>query len=111
LSLEADEKHRIPDDFLLRFSQMKAMMSGDVPSEYGGEAKADKGDAAKKPSQRNRFALVGAEELAWGDASVLLSLPGPGLGGPPVQFTGTPEQRARFFGIFKQPGLHWGAYG
>src|SRR5256885_16885172 len=36
---------------------------------------------------------------------------GPGRGGPPVQFTGTPEQRARFFGVFKQPGLHWGAYG
>src|SRR5256885_12270994 len=36
---------------------------------------------------------------------------GPGRGGPPVQFTGTPEQRARFFGVFKQPGLHFGAYG
>ena len=49
--------------------------------------------------------------MAWGDISVLLSLPGPGLGGPPVQFTGTPEQKERFFGVFKQPGLHWGAYG
>jgi acyl-CoA dehydrogenase len=112
LSLEADAKHRIPDDFLLRFSQMKAMMNGDVPSEYGGEPKADKPEAAKKPSQKNRFALVGAEELAWGDASVLLSLPGPGLGGPPVQFTGTPEQKQRFLGIFKNPNeLHFGAYG
>ena len=49
--------------------------------------------------------------MAWGDISVLMSLPGPGLGGPPVQFTGTPEQKERFFGVFKQPGLHWGAYG
>ena len=49
--------------------------------------------------------------MAWGDVSVLMSLPGPGLGGPPVQFTGTPEQKKRFFGVFKQPGLHWGAYG
>jgi acyl-CoA dehydrogenase len=40
-----------------------------------------------------------------------MSLPGPGLGGPPVQFTGTPEQRERFFGVFKKEGLHWGAYG
>ena len=31
--------------------------------------------------------------------------------GPPVQFTGTPEQKQRFFGAFKKPGLHYGAYG
>ena len=110
LSLKADEDHRIPDDFLMRFSQMKAMMGGEVPTEYGGTEKAVVD--VKKASQKNRFALVGAEELAWGDASVLLSLPGPGLGGPPVQFTGTPEQKERFLGIFKAPNeLHYGAYG
>jgi len=49
--------------------------------------------------------------MAWGDISVLMSLPGPGLGGPPVLFTGTPEQKERFFAVFNQPGLHWGAYG
>ena len=88
------------------------MSAGEVPAEYGGEGggvgeiKDKKGKTSK-----NRTALIGAEELAWGDISVVLSLPGPGLGGPPVQFTGTPEQSERFFGVFKQPGLHWGAYG
>src|SRR2546426_12788378 len=88
------------------------MWGGEVPAEYGGEGggvgkiKEKKG----KPS-KNRPALVGAEEMAWGDISVLLSLPGPGLGGPPVQFTGTPAQRERFFSVFKKEGLHWGAYG
>jgi acyl-CoA dehydrogenase len=113
ISLEADRNHRIPDDFMLRLASMRHMMTvGEVPAEYGGEG-AGVGEARDKKgkTQKNRFALIGAEELAWGDVSVLMSLPGPGLGGPPVLFTGTPEQRKRFFGVFKQDGLHWGAYG
>jgi acyl-CoA dehydrogenase len=55
--------------------------------------------------------MVGAEEMSWGDASILLNLPGPGLGAPPVRYMGTPDQKKRFFGIFRQPGLHYGAYG
>lgn len=113
ISLQADKDHRIPDDFMLKLANMRQMMSvGEVPAEYGGEG-AGVGELKDKKgkTQKNRFALIGAEEMAWGDISVLMSLPGPGLGGPPVQFTGTPEQKERFFGVFKQPGLHWGAYG
>jgi acyl-CoA dehydrogenase len=113
ISLEADRKHRIPDEFMERLVQMRQMMSmGEVPAEYGGEGGGVGETKDKKgKTQKNRFALIGGEEMAWGDISVILSLPGPGLGGPPVQFTGTPEQRERFFGVFKKPGLHWGAYG
>ena len=113
LSLQADREHKIPAEFLGRLSMMYAgMRSGEVPSEYGGEG-GGVGDAKDKKgkSQNNRFAMIGAEEMEWGDASVLLNLPGPGLGGPPVLFTGTPEQKKRFFEVFKQPGLHYGAYG
>ena len=113
ISLQADRDHRIPDEFMLRLVQMRQMMSvGEVPAEYGGEG-AGVGETKDKKgkTQKNRFALIGAEEMAWGDISVLMSLPGPGLGGPPVQFTGTPEQKERFFGVFKKEGLHWGAYG
>jgi acyl-CoA dehydrogenase len=113
ISLQADRDHKIPDEFMLRLSQMRGMMSqGEVPAEYGGEAGgAGESKDKKGKSQKNRFALIGAEEIAWGDASILLCLPGPGLGGPPVQFTGTPEQKQRFFGVFKKEGLHYGAYG
>jgi acyl-CoA dehydrogenase len=113
ISLQADRDHRIPDEFMEKLVAMRGMMSvGEVPAEYGGEA-GGVGEVKDKKGKtsKNRTALIGAEEVAWGDISVLMSLPGPGLGGPPVQFTGTPEQRARFFGVFKQPGLHWGAYG
>src|SRR5438874_2147181 len=113
ISLQADRDHRIPDEFMEKLVAMRGMMSvGEVPAEYGGEG-GGVGEVKDKKGKtsRNRTALIGAEEVAWGDISVLMSLPGPGLGGPPVQFTGTPEQRARFFGVFKQPGLHWGAYG
>jgi acyl-CoA dehydrogenase len=113
ISLQADRDHRIPDEFMEKLVAMRGMMSvGEVPAEYGGEA-GGVGEVKDKKGKtsKNRTALIGAEEVAWGDISVLMSLPGPGLGGPPVQFTGTAEQRARFFGVFKQPGLHWGAYG
>ncbi len=113
MSLEADRAHRTPDEFLLRLVAMQGGMTmGEVPAEVGGEegGVGETPDARGK-KQKNRFALIAAEEMAWGDASVLLNLPGPGLGGPPVQFMGTPEQRQRFLGLFKQPGLHYGAYG
>jgi acyl-CoA dehydrogenase len=111
-SLEWDRAHRIPDDVLQNLSMLRGgFTQGEVPEEVGGEgAGAGAAKDRRKKSQANRFAVIGAEELAWGDASVLLTLPGPGLGGPPVQYMGTPEQKQRFLGIFAQPGLHYGAY-
>lgn len=111
ISLEADRLHRMPDEFLMRLAAMRGMMpaaadAGGLNEDEGAPAKEKKG-----PSQGNRTAMIGAEELAWGDASILLCLPGPGLGGPPVRFMGTPEQKKRFMAVFKQPGLHYGAYG
>ncbi len=113
MSLEADRTGRIPDEFLIKLAQMRgAFQSGEVPREYGGEG-GGVGDRPDKTgsTQKNRVAILAAEEMAFGDISVVLSLPGPGLGGPPVQFTGTPEQQQRFFSVFQQPGLHFGAYG
>ena len=112
ISLQADREHRLPDPFLLKLQELQKMMTmGEVPEEYGGSGDAGATRDKKGRSQRARFALVGAEEMAWGDVSIFMNMPGPGLGGPPVLFTGTPEQKQRFFGVFQKPGLHYGAYG
>ena len=50
------------------------------------------------------------EEAAYWDRGVALSLPGPGLGGPAIRNTGTPEQQDRFLGVFKDHSkARWGA--
>src|SRR5690625_6492473 len=48
--------------------------------------------------------------MAWGDPAIALSLPGAGLGGPPIQSSGTPEQQERFLPIFTNDKPRWGAY-
>lgn len=110
LSLEADRNHGLPVEFLQRVNDMRGSFMGSaIPKEYGGGAEEKK---EKKKSSANLTAAIGSEEMCWGDAAVVLSLPGPGLGGPPVLSMGTPEQKKRFFGIFDQPGgPRWGAYG
>jgi len=79
-----------------------------------GEGETDKPQTRepKGESQRNRTAVLRAEEIAWGDPAVLPSIPGAGLGAPPVAATGTPEQKERFFGMFKDTSEpRYGAYG
>ena len=110
MSLKMDREKQVPESFLRSFVQMAAQARqsvGDV-EESGTQPSRD------KPSQANRTAVIAAEELAYGDPVVLMSLPGPGLGGPPVRATGTPEQKKRFLGMFDdvlEGELKWAAYG
>ncbi len=113
-SLSWDRNHGIPDDFLTRFSMMASAMGGSSGS-WGvqGIAEDEKPkEGSKKKSSTMVNTVISAEELSWGDAALLLCLPGPGLGGPPVRGSGTPEQKERFFSIFSDmsSGLKWGAY-
>jgi acyl-CoA dehydrogenase len=111
ISLQMDRDKRAPDQLLRLLKQQGAAMGGGKPKVMGGDG-ADDGDRSKEPSQVNRTTMIVSEEMAWGDASLLLNLAGTGLGGPPVASHGTADQKKRFFGIFEDESeLRWGAYG
>ncbi len=111
-SLAWDRAHRIPDDFLRNLVMIASSMGGGFAMTPGADPPAANATGAKKPSAANVTTAVAAEQMAWADGALLLSLPGPGLGGPPIRATGTPEQKARFFGMFADMSteLKWGAY-
>ncbi|MDP6933764.1 MAG: acyl-CoA dehydrogenase family protein [Myxococcota bacterium] len=64
------------------------------------------------PSRINRSAILAAEEMAFWDQGACMSLPGAGLGGPPIRILGNEEQNQRFmvepFADIEKPA--WGAY-
>jgi len=106
-SLSWDRNHGVPEDFLRNMAALASSMGSlSAAAEF---ARAERTGDVKS---LNLNTVLGAEEMAWGDAGLLLCLPGPGLGAPPVRATGTPEQKERFFSIFKDmtQKLEWGAY-
>lgn len=115
MSLEMDKKKDVPETFLRNFMKLSKSFKNEEVNEFtDAEAAPAKPRDPSKPSQTNRTAAIGAEELAWADAAMLLCMPGPGLGGPPVRATGTAEQKKRFLGMFAgmdESELKWGAYG
>lgn len=108
VALEADRTGVIPEETLRTLQQIDRMRAAQGSAAH--KEKPAGGNGQTKESFSNRNSLIGAEEFAWGDAGVTLSRPGPGLGGPPVRITGTPEQQERFLGPFEDDELRWGAY-
>ncbi len=52
---------------------------------------------------------LGVEEACWGDAGLMLTIPGPGLGGAAIMASGTPDQMMRFLKRFNEGEPSWGA--
>ncbi len=110
-SLVWDREHGVPHDFLRNLSMLAANM-GSMSMGTADALRKEEAPAEKKKTTTNVNTVLAAEEMSWGDAGLLLCMPGPGLGGPPIRSTGTAEQKERFFGIFRDMSteLRWGAY-
>jgi acyl-CoA dehydrogenase len=96
ISLECDRTEQIPESFF--WNMQKRFRAGAAAQVQEGEAR-----------QENVLSMLSQEELAWGDAGLSTAIPGPGLAAPPIISQGTSEQRAKFFSIYADDRLHWGA--
>jgi acyl-CoA dehydrogenase len=104
----------VPADFLRQIVMMMRTMGGGLAM---GPGREDDNPEALDPEKKKKrqpalSTILSAEAMSWGDAGLLLCIPGPGLGGPPVRGSGTPAQKERFFKIFDDMSaeLRWGAY-
>lgn len=69
-------------------------------------------EARGGPRVVGRRGVLLAEELAYWDRGMTTSMPGPGLGFPPVRLLGTDEQRERLLAPFADTTRpRWGAFG
>jgi acyl-CoA dehydrogenase len=89
LAREADEKGVLPQKTIKQLDRLVGGRASVMPDE---EKPATDG----RPAVSSMLAVVGSEELAWGDPAVLLNIPGPGLARPSILAAGTPEQKQRF---------------
>jgi len=103
LGLEAD-RTGTPPPVDSEFFQICAKQGGLVSKMIGRDE-----DASGPDWRPVRNFLLG-EEAAYWDRGVALSLPGPGLGGPALRTTATPEQREHFLAVFNDNrNARWGA--
>src|SRR5699024_10600214 len=106
IAMEAEKLGRVPDDWLDNVNKMGIQLNTSAVGGGSGGSKSGK----KEEREGNRMGVLATEEMAWGDPAVTLSLPGAGLGGPPVQSSGIPEQQERFLSMFTSDEERWVAY-
>jgi acyl-CoA dehydrogenase len=95
LAREADEKGELPKETIRELGQLAAGRAATLPDDAQDREMTLSGHSVQK-SIASMLAVVGSEELAWGDPAVLLNIPGPGLAAPSKNAAGTPEQKERF---------------
>lgn len=104
---QADTEGKMPEEVIRQLASF-GMMGGAMPP--GRESEELGSDS--RPRENNLLAVIGAEQMAYGDPAVIMNIPGPGLAAPAIAAMGTPEQNERFLGIFAQNDgkLRYGAY-
>jgi acyl-CoA dehydrogenase len=70
------------------------------PEKKDKKPKEKKEEKKKEPGLRGLISVLAAEEMAWGDAGLMLCLPGLGLGNAAIAAVATPEQKERFGNVF-----------
>lgn len=104
LAREADEKGVVEPQIIKTLGEIAGNRASVVPVERAGEGQDG------RPRVGNQVSIVGSEELAWGDAAVILNIPGAGLAGPSIGAAGTDEQKQKFlFDVFNNDGVKFGA--
>lgn len=88
LAREADEKGKLPVETIKKLGGFTGNKASIMPEERAEEG--------ANGSIGSMVAVIGSEELAWGDPAVLLNIPGPGLAAPSILASGTPEQKKKF---------------
>ncbi len=87
-------EHEYPKE-LDMFRSIKIMGGGKKKKKEGDEPKKDDRPATKKLGT-NLSTVISIEEMCWGDAGLLLSLPNAGLGNAAIAAVATDEQMERF---------------
>ena len=88
LAREADTKGMVEPHVIQMLGQIAGNRASMTPD--------DREDEQGKERIGNMLSVIGSEELAWGDAAMILNIPGPGLAGPSILAAGTDEQKQRF---------------
>jgi len=102
LAREADEKGSVEPHVIKMLGQIAGGRATVVPEEQDGRD--------GRPGIGNMLSIIGSEELAWGDAAMILNIPGPGLAGPSINAAGTEEQKRRYLHeVFKGDYPRFGA--
>jgi acyl-CoA dehydrogenase len=85
-------------------------MKACIPQEYGGGYRSLIKDAEYNLANQAMLRVIMSEEIAHGDTSLYVALPGPSLAEPVVRAFGSPEQQRRLFGIFLGDTPRWAAF-